>query len=316
MQVKAVIKVKGLTRKFGHLLAVDHLEFEIYQGEVFGFLGPNGAGKTTTVRMLTGVIDPTAGTATIQGHDIRKAALLSRAHIAVVPEEANVYLDLTVWQNIMLMAELHGIPRYQRVQEADRLLDALGLAKRKKQKARSLSKGLRQRLMLCAALVTGPQILFLDEPTSGLDVQSANLMRQIVTDMNRNGLTVFLTTHNMKEAEEMCSRVGIIDRGRIAAIDAPEKLRSSTGFHQFVEVRFLDKVPDRRALEALAGVLRVDADNRIVRLYTGTPGKVAVDVVRMADSIGLEIEHLGTHKPSLEEVFLHFTGEHREGGLR
>ena len=141
--METVIEVKGLTRKYGDLLAVDHVEFGVYKGEIFGFLGPNGAGKTTIVRMLTGVIDPTEGTATIQGHDIRKKPLLSRAHIAVVPEEANVYPDLSVWQNLMLMAELHGVARNRRFQEADRLLDALGLAERKKQKARTLSKGLR-----------------------------------------------------------------------------------------------------------------------------------------------------------------------------
>ncbi len=154
--METVIEVKGLTRKFGYLVAVNRVEFAVYQGEIFGFLGPNGAGKTTTVRMLTGVIDPTEGTASIQGHDISKEPLLSRAHIAVVPEEANVYLDLSVWQNLMLMAELYGVARHRRLQEAERLLDALGLADRKKQKARVLSKGLRQRLMLCAALVTGP----------------------------------------------------------------------------------------------------------------------------------------------------------------
>lgn len=199
--METVIEVKGLTRKFGHMVAVDHVEFGVYQGETFGFLGPNGAGKTTTVRMLTGVIDPTEGTASIQGHDISKEPLLSRAHIAVVPEEANVYLDLSVWQNLMLMGELYGVARHRRLQKAERLLDALGLADRKKQKARVLSKGLRQRLMLCAALVTGPEVLFLDEPTSGLDVQSARLIRQIVSELNRSGLTVFLTTHNMWRAK-------------------------------------------------------------------------------------------------------------------
>jgi len=312
--MKKAIKVKGLTRKFGHLVAVDHLEFVVYQGEVFGFLGPNGAGKTTTVRMLTGVIDPTEGTAAIQGHDIRKASLLSRSHIAVVPEEANVYLDLTVWQNLMLMAELHGIARHQRIQEADRLLDTLGLAQKKKQKARALSKGLRQRLMLCAALVTNPEILFLDEPTSGLDVQSANLIRQIVADRNRNGLTVFLTTHNMIEANDMCSRIGIIDRGRIAVIDTPEKLRSIINFRQYVEVRFSSMAPDYNELEALADVLEIDSENNTFRLYTKIPGKVATDVVRLADTKGFNIIHLSIRKPSLEEVFLHFTSKGKEGG--
>jgi len=314
--MKAVIEAKGLTRKFGELVAVDHVEFEVYQGEIFGFLGPNGAGKTTTVRMLTGVIDPTEGTATIQGHDIRKEPLLSRAHIAVVPEEANVYLDLSVWQNLMLMAELHGVARHRRLQEAERLLDALGLAERKKQKAHKLSKGLRQRLMLCAALVTGPEVLFLDEPTGGLDVQSARLIRQIVSDLNRSGLTVFLTTHNMSEAGEMCSRVAIIDKGCIAAIDAPEKLRATISSRQYVEVRFAGTAPAHNELESLPSVSQIDGDNRTFRLYTELPGQVVTEVVRLADRRGLEITDLGNRKPSLEDVFLHFTSGRKERGLQ
>jgi ABC-2 type transport system ATP-binding protein len=314
--METVIEVKGLTRKFGHMVAVDHVEFEVYQGETFGFLGPNGAGKTTTVRMLTGVIDPTEGTASIQGHDISKEPLLSRAHIAVVPEEANVYLDLSVWQNLMLMAELYGVARHRRLQKAERLLDALGLADRKKQKARVLSKGLRQRLMLCAALVTGPEVLFLDEPTSGLDVQSARLIRQIVSDLARSGLTVFLTTHNMSEAGEMCSRVAIIDKGCIAAIDTPEKLSATISSRQYVEVRFAGAVPQHNELESLPGVSQIDADNRTFRLYTKLPGQVVTEVVRLADSRGLEITDLGNRKPSLEDVFLHLTSGCKKRGVQ
>jgi ABC-2 type transport system ATP-binding protein len=314
--MKAVIEAKALTRKFGDLVAVDHVEFRVYQGEVFGFLGPNGAGKTTTVRMLTGVIDPTDGTATIQGHDIRKESLLSRAHIAVVPEEANVYLDLSVWQNIMLMAELHSVPRHRRIHEAERLLEVLGLAERRKQKARVLSKGLRQRLMLCAALVTGPDILFLDEPTSGLDVQSARLIRRIVGDLNRSGVTVFLTTHNMSEASDMCSRVAIINKGHIAVIDTPEELRSTISSRQYVEVRFSGAAPEHKELESLPGVSQIECDNRAFRLYTKLPGQAVTEVVRLADRRGLEITDLGNRKPSLEDVFLHFTSGHTERDLK
>lgn len=311
--MKPVIIVQNLTRTFGDLVAVDHLTFEIHRGEIFGFLGPNGAGKTTTVRMLTGVIDPTGGTAAIQGHDIRTEPLLSREHIAVVPEEANVYLDLSVWQNIMLMAELHGVARQKRIQKAERLLDVLELSERKWYKARVLSKGLRQRLMLCTALVTDPEILFLDEPTSGLDVRSARLIRRIVADLNRNGLTVFLTTHNMIEAGEMCGRVAIIDKGRIAAIDTPEQLRAAMNARQYVIVRFSDKTPDPVALETLTGVLRLESDNCTFRLYTKTPGLTVTEVVRLTDKQGLTIMDLGIRKPSLEDVYLYFTETGKRG---
>ena len=316
LPMKIVLEAKGLTRRFGSLVAVDHVEFGVYRGEIFGFLGPNGAGKTTTVRMLTGVIDPTEGTATIQGHDIRKDSLLSRTHIAVVPEEANVYLDLSVWQNVILMAELHGIARRRYLREAERFLELLGLWERKKQKARALSKGLRQRLMLCAALVTGPEVLFLDEPTSGLDVQSARMIRQTVRDLNRDGLTVFLTTHNMSEAGDLCSRVAIIDKGRIVAIDSPEKLRSKIGSRQYVEVHFAGDTPEPGDLWTLPGVSQVEVDGCTFRLYSGSPSQVLTGVVRLADRKGLEITDLCNRKPSLEDVFLHLTSGCDDGRLQ
>jgi len=305
--MNSVIEVQGLTRRFGDLTAVDHVEFEVGEGEVFGFLGPNGAGKTTTVRMLTGVLDPTEGTATIRGHDIRRESLAAREHLGIVPEEANVYLDLSVWRNVMLMAELHGVPRAKRKQEAERLLGLLGLGDRKRQKARALSKGLRQRLMLCSALVSGPEILFLDEPTSGLDVQSARLIRRIVRDFNRDGLTVFLTTHNMAEAEEICDRVAIINQGRIAAIDTPDQLRQTVRASQYVEVTFEGRSPQDAALRGLPEVERVAREGERLLLYTQHPGRTAVALAGLAEREGLQVRELSTCKPSLEDVFLFLT---------
>ncbi len=310
---ESVIRVDGLSRRFGDLTAVDDISFQVGRGEIFGFLGPNGAGKTTTVRMLTGVIEPTSGSATIQGHDIRKESILSREHIAVVPEQANVYLDLSVWRNLMLMAELYGVPRDRRVSSGERLLEALGLLNRKDSKARELSKGLKQRLMLCAALVTEPEVLFLDEPTSGLDVQSARLIRKIVTELNADGLTVFLTTHNMVEAGDICSRVAIINKGRIAAIDTPGKLRSMVRQRRYVEAQFKGQSPPHEKLESLPGVIRLESSQGVLRLYTEAPGSVATLLAVLSDSLGLELEQLNTREPSLEDVFLYYTGD---GGSR
>jgi ABC-2 type transport system ATP-binding protein len=304
---RPAIEVRGLAKHFSDVRAVAGVHFDVLEGELFGFLGPNGAGKTTTVRMLTGVLDPTAGTARIQGHDIRTEGLLSRAHLGVVPEQANVYPDLSVWRNIMLMAELHGVPRRRRIDEADRLLEALGLTDRKKQKARSLSKGLRQRLMLCTALVTRPDVLFLDEPTGGLDVQSTRVIRNIVVDLNRQGVTVFLTTHNMAEAGELCSRIAIINDGSLVAIDTPERLRRAVRSSRYLEVRFAGDGPPVPELEALEDVSHVEAGEGAVRLYGERPGRVAADVACLARAKDIEIEHLCTRKPSLEDVFLSFT---------
>lgn len=308
-----VIRVDGLTRRFDGLTAVDAVEFDVRAGEVFGFLGPNGAGKTTTVRMLTGVLDPTDGTASIEGYDIRRDSLAARQHLGIVPEQANVYRDLSVWRNLMLMAELHDVPRATREREGQRLLELLGLDDRRRQKARALSKGLRQRLMLASALVSSPEILFLDEPTSGLDVRSARLMRDIVRDMNNQGLTVFLTTHNMNEAQEMCDRVAIINHGRIVAVDTPDQLRDAMESSQYVEVDFAGPEPEERELRELEGVQRLARQGSLLLLYTENPGRTVVALVGLADREGLNIRELATHKPSLEDVFVVLTRGTEEG---
>ena len=304
-----IIEADGLTRRFGNLVAVDHVDFTVEQGEIFGFLGPNGAGKTTTVRMLTGIIEPSDGTAVVQGYDVALEPVRARRDCGVVPEEANVYLDLTVWQNLMLMAELHGLPRRRCQRDGERLLDILGLADRRAQKARKLSKGLRQRLMLCTALVSSPSLLFLDEPTSGLDVASARLIRDIVRQLNREGLTVFLTTHNMAEAEQMCSRVDIINEGKIVAVDTTDELRNLIKSRQLLEVAFADEhEPVGQALAGLDGVTDCIPDGGAYMLQTQEPGEVAVRVCRLAETKGWAIEAIRTRKPTLEEAFLHLTG--------
>lgn len=306
------IEVDGLRRSFGETVAVDRVSFSVAKGEVFAFLGPNGAGKTTTVRMLTGVLTPTSGTATIMGYDIRTSPLQSRATIAVVPEESNVYMDLSVRRNVMLMAELYGVDRRTRLERSAVLLERLGLADRAGQKAAALSKGLRQRLVLAAALVTRPEVLFLDEPTSGLDVHSARLIRDIVADLRDEGITVFLTTHNMEEAGELCSRIAIIKEGSLVAIDTPGRLRSAIRSSQFVEVGLGGPVSGDQ-LEALEGVTGLERAGELWRLLTPDPGATALAVVEHARRRGLKLSHICTRKPSLEEVFLRLT---EEGGAR
>jgi len=301
MSADPIIEAEGLTRHYGERIAVDHIDFAISRGEVFGFLGPNGAGKSTTVRMLTGYIPPTSGTARVAGCDIVAEPVSARQHIGVVPEEASAYADLSVWQNIMLMGELHSVPRRRRTERGVELIELFGLADRRDQKGRDLSKGLRQRLMLCMALVSDPEILFLDEPTSGLDVASSHIIRDIVTQMNRErGMTVFMTTHNIEEAGDLCHRVGIIDRGRLVAIDTPQALRGSIDARRSVEVRFADRVV---ALSDL-----IDANAEIVpladgfRIYTAEPGRVAQELATRATTRGVEIASLNTLAPTLEEV--------------
>ncbi|HDM89075.1 MAG TPA: ATP-binding cassette domain-containing protein, partial [Candidatus Bathyarchaeota archaeon] len=211
------IVAENLTKRFGELVAVNHVSFKVKKGEFFGFLGPNGAGKTTTIRMLTGIIKPDEGTASVMGYDVRREIVKARQVMGIVPEMANVYVDLSVWQNLMFMGELYGVPKDYRCKNAEKLLHELNLYDKRDVKAKRLSKGMRQRLLLCMALLNDPEILFLDEPTVGLDIQSAHIIRGMLRDLNENGVTIFLTTHNMEEANQLCDRIAIINHGRIAA---------------------------------------------------------------------------------------------------
>lgn len=308
MHASPAIEVTNLLRRYGDKTAVDNISFHVGRGEVFGFLGPNGAGKSTTTRMLTGYLTPSSGVVRVAGCDMTRDPVSARAHIGVVPEEANVYADLTVWQNVMLMAELYGVPRRIREARADELLSMFAISDRNQQKGRQLSKGLRQRLMICAALVSEPEILFLDEPTSGLDVASALLIRDIVRRMNREkGMSVFITTHNMEEAGDLCHRIAIIDKGRLAVVDTPQNLRSTLNARRSVEVRFRGAKADRADLLCVGEATDVVEIADGYRIYTPEPGALAQRLGVRSTEKGFEIASLNTLGPTLEDVFLHIT---------
>ena len=238
------IEVKHLSKRFDEFQALSDVSFSVEDGETFGFLGPNGAGKTTTIRILTGISAPTAGTATIFGRDIVRETIAARKLMGIVSETSNIYDDLTAWRNLMFSAELYGIGRSVRERRGQELLELFGLWPRKDDKARGFSKGMKRRLTLAMGLINEPKLLFLDEPTSGLDVQSNLIIRDIIRDLNSKQVTVFLTTHNIEEANLICDRVAIINKGRIAAIDSPERLKGTIQSVQSVEVAFDHTSPD------------------------------------------------------------------------
>jgi ABC-2 type transport system ATP-binding protein len=304
------IAVRELTKRYGEVVAVDRISFAVREGELFGFLGPNGAGKTTTVRMLTGIIRPDGGTALIKGFPA--GSLKAKQLAGVVPEMANPYNDLSGWENLMLMAALYGVPRREARARGERLLEALGLLERRDSLVRTYSKGMRQRLILGMALVSDPEVLFLDEPTSGLDVQSARLIREMLRSLKAEGKTIFLTTHDMDEANRLCDRVAIINKGRIVAIDAPERLRLAVRGRQSVEVSFNDSV-DPEELARLPGVSEAQRVGDKCRLYTDDPGELVVALVNYSCAAGLRIVSLNILAPSLEEAFLALTEEAADG---
>ena len=298
------IEVCNLTKHYGAVVAVGGISFEVRKGEFFGFLGPNGAGKTTTVRMLTGVIKADSGNALVMGFS---AGSLNAKQIAgIVPEMANAYTDLSGWDNMMLMAELYGVYPSRAKERSEILLESLGLLERKNSLVKTYSKGMKQRLILSMALASDPEVLFLDEPTSGLDVQSARLIKDLLRDLNTGGKTIFLTTHDMDEANRLCDRVAIINKGRIVAIDAPEKLRMATSGRHSVEVSFSDGM-SAEVLARLPGVNAIQKVGDKFRLYTDNPGELVIKLVNHSCTEGLKIVALNILAPSLEDAFVALT---------
>jgi sodium transport system ATP-binding protein len=222
------IVVKGLTKQFGKLLAVDHVDFEVDRGEVFGLLGPNGAGKTTTLRMLCTLLRPTEGTAIVNGYDIRKEPLKVRKSLGVLPEEAGLYDRLTPIEHMLYYGRLHGMAENVIRKRSEGLLSRMELLERANGKISSFSKGMRQKVALMRAFLHNPPILLLDEPTAGLDVASARSIRDYVVSERKEGKSVVLSTHNMTEAQKLCDRVAIMNRGKIAAIGTVEELTIKT----------------------------------------------------------------------------------------
>jgi ABC-2 type transport system ATP-binding protein len=308
MNNDVAIQVINLTKRYGEVLAVDHISFTVRKGELFGFLGPNGAGKTTTVRMLTGVIRASEGTASVLEYEA--GSLNAKQVTGVVPEMANAYADLSAWDNLMLMSELYGIPASVARERGTSLMQGIGLYPRKDSLVKTYSKGMKQRLILCMALVSDPEVLFLDEPTSGLDVQSARLIKDLLQSLNAKGKTIFLTTHDMDEANQLCNRVAIINEGKIVAIDAPEKLRMATSGMHSVEVSF-DNMVSSEVLANIPGVNTVKKLGDKWRLYTANPGELVVSLITYSSSNGLKIISLNTLSPSLEDAFIALT-EKRE----
>ena len=306
------ICAESLSKRFGECLAVDRVSFSVPPGQILGFLGPNGAGKTTTQRMLTGVLVPTEGSAYVLGHNMAQDPVVAKERIGVVPEVANPYLDLSGWHNLMLMGELYGMARSRRHERAQVLLEDFDLWERRDDRAKTYSKGMRQRLMLAMALIHEPRVLFLDEPTAGLDVLSRRLIHSTVRQLAQGGVTTFYTTHNIEEANVLCDRVAIIYNGSLAAVDTPERLKAAFAESQSVQVAFADAVvPDD--LESLPGVTHVEKTGDKIELYTGAPGAVCRHLLDFAQDRNTHIVSLNTVGPSLEEVFLRLTGQEMGG---
>ncbi len=308
MYMNNAIKVDGLTKYYGKLLAVDHISFKVMQGSIFGLLGPNGAGKTTTVRLLTGQTKPSSGVVTVADYDVIREPIKAKEHVGVVPEVSNLYDEMSAWDNLIFAAELYGVSKNERGKRAKELLELFGLYERCRDHVGDFSKGMKRRLTIAAALIHKPAILFLDEPTTGLDVQSSRMIRNLIKELNKNGATIFLTTHYIEEADQLCQRVAIINQGKIVAADNPEKLKAAIEEQHVIEVSFS---PAQILEDKLRGLNYVNNIARVgdkFRLYVEDSSEVVPLLIDFARENSLKVISINTLKPSLEDAFVKITG--------
>ncbi len=306
------IVVEGLERAFDDVLAVRGVDLEVDEGEIYGFLGPNGAGKTTTVRMLTTLLLPTGGRATVAGHDVVREARAVRASIGVALQEAALDPLMTGRELIRLQATLQGLPGGEGKRRADDLLERVDLAEAADRRVGTYSGGMQRRLDLAAALVHEPRVLFLDEPTTGLDPVSRKTIWEEVRALNDEGTTVFLTTQYLEEADQLADNVAIIDRGGIVAEGTPESLKAEIG-HPHVQLQLAEgSIAAAEEACARVGKLLPPKDGRTVLVEVANGAADIPRVVRALDDVGIAIESLELVRPTLDDVFVEKTGHHLE----
>ncbi len=306
------IVVEGLQRSFDEVLAVRGVDLTVEEGEIFGFLGPNGAGKTTTVRMLTTLLLPTGGRATVAGHDIVKQARAVRATIGVALQEAALDPLMTGRELIRLQATLQGLPSAAGKQRADDLLERVDLATAADRRVGGYSGGMKRRLDLAAALVHEPKVLFLDEPTTGLDPVSRKTIWEEVRALNDEGTTVFLTTQYLEEADQLADNVAIIDSGRIVAEGTPDTLKTEIGNPHIQLQLAKGSIAEAEEVVARVGKLLPPVDGRTVLVEAENGAADIPKVVRALDDAGIAVESLELVRPTLDDVFVAKTGHHLE----
>ncbi len=306
---ECVIVVEELTKKYGDLVAVKGINFCVRRGEIFGFLGPNGAGKTSTVRMLCGLTKITSGKAKIYGYDVARNHKNVKRIIGVVPESSNLYWDLTCLDNLLFCGEMFSVPREERLSRAIKLLKLFGLWGKRNVKFKNLSKGLKRRLTIAAALIHNPKILFMDEPTAGLDVFSKRMLWNRILGLKEKGVTIFLTTHNVREAFEVCDRIAIINKGRIVALGRPWELREAFSAKGIIEIVFHPNNPRVEEVSSLHGVIKVERKHELLKIVTYDTVRVLKEIAKLARSKGLDIYLLNVRGIDAEELFIKIVGD-------
>jgi len=306
-----IISVKNLTKTFGEVVAVDNITFDVKKGEIFGFLGPNGAGKTTTLRMLTTLLTPDSGEIQVSGFNPKKDADELKHRVGLVAEKLIMYDYLTASENLRFFGRLYNVKKDILESRIEELLKKIGMWKWRNYKIGTYSSGMKQRINVIRALVTDPDIIFMDEPTLGLDPQSTRKVREFIRELNKKGKTIILTTHIMQEADLLSDRVGIIDKGKIVALDTPENLKKilSDKKGSCIELTLSSLPEDLKAeIEKLKQVkVEVMSRNRLAIEFTN--GMKLNELIDIVQKRGLTIMKLQTYDPTLEDVFIELTGK-------
>jgi ABC-2 type transport system ATP-binding protein len=297
------VEVRGLVKRFGDFVAVDHVSLRVSRGEIFGFLGPNGAGKSTTIRILCGLLSPSAGSATVGGYDVATQSEAIKRNIGYMSQKFSLYDDLEVEENIDFFAGVYGLPEEARAARKEYVLRMAGLEDRRHSMTRLLAGGWKQRLALGCAILHEPPILFLDEPTSGVDPIARRNFWDLIYQLSEAGHTVFVSTHYMDEAE-YCHRLALMYRGKIVALGAPDELKRSLTSHHLLELDSTDSRESMRALEGVEGVLDVAVFGGGLHISAGDP-ETAVRGIRQALATrNISIHRLEPILPSTEDVFV------------
>ena len=314
----SAIDVQGLTKRFGTFTAVDGVTFAVDDGEIFGLLGPNGAGKSTLIRMLTTLLEPTAGRATVGGHDVVTHPDDVRRAIGVIPQAMTSDLELSPTENLLIFAKLYNVPRERRKRLIAELLEAVELTAWADKPVKLLSGGMRRRVEIARGLVHEPKIFFLDEPTTGLDPVSRSAVWEMLRRIKgERDLTVLVTTHYMDEADRLCDRVAIVDHGKLVALDSPLRLKAAIPSQNTLDVSF-SAVPAgwRDRLAGLPGVDSVTEHDQVFRIASHAGPETTTALLAAAADAGVEVRSLAVASTSLDDVFVHFTGHELRDALQ
>jgi ABC-2 type transport system ATP-binding protein len=298
----------GLGRRFGDRWAVRNVSIDVHRGEVLGLLGPNGAGKTTTVRLLTALIEPTEGTASVEGFDVRRQADAVRSRVGILTETPGLYDKLSAVANLDFFGRLYGLDAGRRAAAAERYLRLFGLWDRRDDVAGTFSKGMKQKLAIARALLHEPAVVFLDEPTAALDPEAAFVVREAIEQLRRDGRTIVLATHNLDEADRLCDRIGFV-RGGLLRVDSPARLRGSHGDRRLT-VRLAAPLADdaRQVLAGVTGALDVETIDGLVHIGADDPAVTAPSVVRTLVAAGADVVEVRIERTSLEQIYFDVMG--------